>query len=172
VHIKEGRAVLSDMIFANGDMHEFSTHGIMDLIRTGETDVVAMVKSAQVDSLSPAEVVGHIKQAMLEHAYEKAESYLEWLKQSNDERAYATGYEMYRQGLRGELTKKAEAEHQHIGCSAPIKTASSLLPVCSHLGLPVNQVCQDEKGRCQPLYRKRMEQSNEGAYFMNSKIFI
>lgn len=171
VYLKNSKAIVSDVIIANGGMHEFSTRGLYEMFKVGEVDVTAMVKSSQIDSMSPAEVVGIVRKEMLEGNYEKAVAALEWLKEAKDERAYASAIDVYKKGLRGDLVKEA-CSNQSCGCSAPIKSAHSIHLICSHLGLPVTQVCQDEKGRCQPLYRKRMQESYDGFIPMTSKIFI
>jgi hypothetical protein len=172
VYFKDNRAVLSDVVIANGSMYEFSTRGLSELFKVGEVDVGAIVKSSQIDIMSPSEIVGIVRQAMIENNFEKAEAALEWLKSAKDEKAYSIAIEEYKKGLRGDLVKQASNDQQKVGCSAPIKVSSSIHLVCSHLNLPITQVYQDEKGKCRPLYRKRMEDSSEGVAFMNSKIFI
>lgn len=52
-----------------------------------------------------------------------------------------------------------------------IKNSTSEHPICSHTGLPVHKVFQDKDGNCQPMYRKGMDETYEGASFMNAKIF-
>ena len=56
-------------------------------------------------------------------------------------------------------------------CSKMIKSAVSEYPVCSHTGLPINKVYQDKDGHCRPLFRKGMDETYEGATFINAKIF-
>jgi hypothetical protein len=43
--------------------------------------------------------------------------------------------------------------------------------ICGHTGLPIHKVFQDKNGNCQPLYRRGMDETYEGASFMNAKIF-
>jgi hypothetical protein len=52
-----------------------------------------------------------------------------------------------------------------------VKSSSSEHPVCGHTGLPIHKVYQDDGGNCRPLYRRGMDETYEGASFMNAKIF-
>jgi hypothetical protein len=92
---------------------------------------------------------------------------LNCIKQSGDAKAYVVAFRIFASGL-GD--SKVEAKEES-ACKMVMKTASSQHPVCGHTGLPLHKVYQDEHGNCRPLYRKGMDESYEGAYFMNHKIF-
>jgi hypothetical protein len=53
-----------------------------------------------------------------------------------------------------------------------VKNAHSSHRICGHTNLPLHKVYQDKEGNCRPLYRKEMDETYQGAYFLNSKIFF
>jgi hypothetical protein len=71
-------------------------------------------------------------------------------------------------GLKGGTIQKAASTT----CSRIVRHAHSSQELCGHTNLPLSKVFQDASGECQPMYRKAMQDSREGAYFMNSKIFV
>jgi hypothetical protein len=165
VKIKNRHVEKPKVVVAGGSIYGFDTQGISNLLASGDSDPTAVSLSSQAYGLNPTELVNTVRQALAEDNMLKAEDALQVLSTCGDKVAFQTGYSIYRQALLGELPKKGP------GCSAPIKTANSKHVICSHTNLPVHKVYQDEHGNCRPLYRRGMEESYQGAYFNNSKIF-
>jgi len=151
-------------MLCNGTVYPFNAQSVNNLMIEGKTDYKALATTSPMFDLKPSDILSNLRQAIAEKNYVKAEDALNVLQNSNDEKAYATGFQLFLQGLGG----KVEAESK---CSLPIKNASSKHMICSHTGLPVSKVYQDAHGNCRPLYRRNIEETYEGASFMNSKIF-
>lgn len=165
VKVAAGKLQKPGLLICNGSLAAFDKSGINSLYVNNQSDFkVAAVASPQF-GLKPSELISNIREAAAEGNYGKAEDALNVLASCNDAKAYATGFQIYKQGLLG---KVASAE---ITCSKIIKSASSEHPICSHTGLPAHKVYQDQQGNCRPLYRRGMDETYEGASFMNSKIF-
>jgi len=152
------------IMLCNGSIASFDKAGINGLVSQNKTDSKVAAVASNMASLKPSELVGNLRQALAEENYAKAEDALNVLANAGDEKAYALAFQLYMTGLAG--VKTAETK-----CSKMIKSASSEYPVCSHTGLPVNKVYQDKNGYCRPLYRKGMDETYEGASFINAKIF-
>lgn len=160
------RAVYPDVMICNGTISEFTRENVNSLLVNDETDSkVAAVASPQY-SLKPSELVDNVRVAMSEGNLSKAEDALNILKQQGDEKAYVSAFALYVNSLG--MTKEASPECK---CSLVIKTANSKHPVCGHTNLPVHKVYQDEHGNCRPLYRRGMDETYEGNFFLHSKIF-
>ncbi len=151
-------------LLCNGSLASFDFEGINKLYTDNQTDYKVASVASPLYGLKPSEIINTIRQAMTESNYAKAEDALNVLSNSNDEKAYATGLQVYLHGL----TNKKEAQTT---CSMIVKNATSEHPICGHTGLPVHKVFQDKYGNCQPLYRKGMAETYEGASFINAKIF-
>jgi hypothetical protein len=117
-----------------------------------------------MSTLKPSEVLNNLRQAMNDGNHAKAEDALNVLANCGDKKAYDVAFQVYMEGLSGK--KVAETK-----CSLMVKSAVSEYPVCSHTGLPINKVFQDKDGNCRPLFRKGMDETYEGASFINAKIF-
>jgi hypothetical protein len=152
------------VMLCNGSVTSFDKAGINSLVSTNKTDVKMAAVASTMSALKPSEIVSNLRQALSEDNYAKAEDALNVLANAGDQKAYAIAFELYMNGLAGQ--KVAETK-----CSKMIKSANSEYPVCSHTGLPVNKVYQDKSGFCRPLYRQGMDETYEGASFINSKIF-
>lgn len=152
------------IMLCNGSIATFDRQGINGLVSQNKTDVKVAAVASNMSSLKPSEVVSNLRQALAEENYAKAEDALNILANAGDEKAYALAFHLYMTGLSG--VKTAETQ-----CSKMIKSANSEYPICSHTGLPVNKVYQDKSGYCRPLYRKGMDETYEGASFINAKIF-
>jgi len=152
------------IMLCNGSIASFDKAGINGLVSQNKTDSKVAAVASNMASLKPSELVGNLRAALAEENYAKAEDALNVLANAGDEKAYALAFQLYMTGLAG--VKTAETK-----CSKMIKSASSEYPVCSHTGLPVNKVYQDKNGYCRPLYRKGMDETYEGASFINAKIF-
>lgn len=166
--IEGGRLQDPTVILCKGSIESFSGEGLQNLQKSELTDnQVAAVVSPLFD-LKASDLVETVRIAAGEGNFIKAEDALNVLANMNDEKAYRIALSEYTSGLSGEK-KVAEVG---VKCSRVIKTANSNQPVCGHLNLPLNKVYQDKHGDCRPNTRKGMEDSNEGAYFMNSKIIF
>ena len=152
------------IMLCNGSITSFDKAGINSLVSQNKTDVKIAAVASNMASLKPSEIVSNLRQALSEENYTKAEDALNVLANAGDEKAYALAFNLYMTGLAG--VKTAETK-----CSKMIKSANSEYPICSHTGLPVNKVYQDKSGYCRPLYRKGMDETYEGAAFINAKIF-
>lgn len=152
------------VMLCNGSVASFDKRSINELVGQNKTDSKVAAVASSMSTLKPSEIVNNLRQALAEDNFAKAEDALNVLANSGDTRAYATAFQIYMDGLSGH--KVAETK-----CSHMIKSASSEHPVCAHTGLPINKVYQDKNGYCRPMYRKGMDETYEGASFMNSKIF-
>jgi hypothetical protein len=153
------------LLMCNGTAAAFDKEGINSLYINNQSDFKTAAAASPLFGLKPSDLIDSIRQAAAEGNYGKAEDALNVLASCNDSKAYATGFALYKSGLLGQVAPAATQ------CSKMIKSASSEHPICSHTGLPVHKVYQDKDGNCRPLYRRGMEETYEGASFMNSKIF-
>lgn len=167
VKISNNRVIAPSIILCNGSVSTFSAESINNLKVKNTSDFkAAAIASPQFD-LTPGDLVNNIRQALDEDNHAKAEDALNVLANCGNEQAYATGFQIYLDGLNG---KKSEATPVST-CNLIIKNSNSQHPVCGHTNLPVHKVYQDKDGNCRPLYRRGMDETYEGAIFMNSKIF-
>lgn len=155
------------VLLCDGVVSSFSADSVNKLYMENSTDTrIAAFASAQY-GLKPSELINNIREAVLDNNFVKAEDALNILKEAGDEKAYAIGFKVYSGALAGTLPASAEQST----CSHIIKSSNNQSPICAHTGLPINKVYQDKDGNCRLLYRKGMDESYEGAYFMNHKIF-
>jgi hypothetical protein len=152
------------VLLCNGSLATFDKAGINQLVSENKYDVKVAAVASTMSTLKPSEIINNLRQAMADGNHAKAEDALNVLANCGDKRAYETAFEIYMSGLSG--VKTAETK-----CSKMIKSAVSEYPVCSHTGLPINKVYQDKDGHCRPLFRKGMDETYEGATFINAKIF-
>ncbi len=152
------------VLLCNGSLANFDRAGINKLVSENKTDTKVAAVASNMSTLKPSEVIKNLREAIAEDNHAKAEDALNVLANSGDKRAYNTAFQIYMSGLSSE--KVAETK-----CSKMIKSAVSEHPVCSHTGLPINKVYQDKDGNCRPLFRKGMDETYEGATFINAKIF-
>ena len=167
VKVVNSKVMIPSIMLCNGSVAPFSATAINNLRVNNATDYKAAAVASPQFALKPSDLVNNIRVALDEQNHSKAEDALNVLANAGDERAYATGFQMYLEGLAG---KKVEASAQPC-CSMILKSASSQHPVCGHTNLPIHKVYQDKDGNCRPLYRRGMDETYEGATFMNSKIF-
>lgn len=165
IKLANGKLSSPSVLLCNGSVSSFNKDSVNSLYVTNQTDFkVAAAASAQF-GLKPSDIINNIRQAMADGNHAKAEDALNVLANSGDEKAYASGFNIYLTGLSG-VKKEAECT-----CSMIVKSASSEHPVCGHTGLPIHKVYQDKQGNCRPLYRRGMDETYEAATFNNSKIF-
>lgn len=165
VKVANNKLIKPAVMICNGSVSLFSKAGIQTLYINNQTDYKAAAVASPQFSLKPSDLINNIKDAVAEGNHVKAEDALNVLANAGDERAYATGFQIYLQGLSG---KKVQATTQ---CTMILKSANSTHPLCGHTGLPIHKVYQDKNGNCCPSYRKDMNETYEGASFMNAKIF-
>lgn len=165
VKIANGKLTKPGFMLCNGSVSTFDQSGINELYVSNQTDFRAAASASPEYGNKPSDVINNIRDAIAEGNHAKAEDALNVLAASGDEKAYASGFQIFLQGLNS--GKIAEATE----CSRMIKNSSSEHPICSHTGLPIHKVFQDKDGNCQPLYRRGMAESYEGGSFMNAKIF-
>ena len=97
----------------------------------------------------------------------KAEDALNVLKDCGDMKAYAIGFNLYKDGL--SMNKTASAPEKQ--CSLVVQSKTSQHALCGHTGLPLHKVYVDKYGNCRPLFRKGMDETTEEIYMMHTKIF-
>jgi len=164
VKVADGKLQKPTLMLCNGSVTTFDKEGVNTLYVNNETDYKVAAAASPLSALKPSEVINNLKQAIAEGNHAKAEDALNVLANAGDTKAYATAFQIYMHGLAGH--KQAETK-----CSMIVKSSVSEHPICGHTGLPVHRVYQDKHGNCQPLYRKGMDETYEGASFINSKIF-
>jgi hypothetical protein len=164
VKIADGKVLKPTVMLCQGALATFDKEGVNQLVSGSRTDTKVAAVASSMASLKPSEVLGNLRQALADENYVKAEDALNVLANSGDTKAYAIAFQAYMDGLSGH--KVAETN-----CSRQIKNGTSEYPICSHTGLPINKVYQDKEGHCRPLYRKGMDETYEGASFMNAKVF-
>ena len=167
VKINAGRVSPPNVILCNGSLSSFSAESINKFQVTNATDNKAAAAASPLYGLKPSDLVNQVREAMLNKNTARAEDALNCIKQSGDAKAYIVAFRIFASGLSDEKV----AVKEELSCKMVVKTSSSQHPVCGHTGLPLHKVYQDEHGNCRPLYRKGMDESYEGAYFMNHKIF-
>lgn len=152
------------VLLCNGALTTFDRAGINQLVSENKSDVKVASVASNMATLKPSEILNNLRQAMNDGNHAKAEDALNVLANCGDKKAYDVAFQVYMEGLSGK--KVAETK-----CSLMVKSAVSEYPVCSHTGLPINKVFQDKDGNCRPLFRKGMDETYEGASFINAKIF-
>lgn len=166
VKINAGKISKPSVMICNGSISSFDKAGINKLYINNETDYKVAATASLSYGLKPSDLINEIKTALAEGNHAKAEDSLNVLANAGDVKAYATGFKALVDGLNS-TDKKVEASK----CSLMIKNSTSEHAICSHTGLPAHKVFQDKDGNCQPMYRKGMDETYEGASFMNAKIF-
>ena len=164
VKITAGQVNKPTVLLCNGSLATFDKDGINQLVSENKYDVKAAAVASTMSALKPSEVINNLRQALADGNHAKAEDALNVLANAGDQKAYDTAFQIYMDGLAGNKTVETK-------CSRMMKSAVSEYPVCSHTGLPINKVYQDKDGNCRPLFRKGMDETYEGATFINAKIF-
>lgn len=161
-----GKLTKPNIILCNGSVITFTKNSINELYVNNQTDYKVAAATSPQFALKPSDLINNIRDAISEGNTAKAEDALNVLANIGDEKAYAFGFNAFLNALSGKKVEKEES-----CCSMVVKNASSQHPLCGHTGLPLHKVYQDKEGNCRPLYRRGMEESYEGATFMNAKIF-
>jgi len=156
---------------SSAGVFDLSSDGVGELLSQG-ADSSTAAKASSLYYMKPAQLIEQIRQSLSEGNYKTAEEALNVLKSTGDDTAYRTGYAAYVAGLKGDLKKEAAVQCK---CAATVKSPNSKYLICSHTGLPVHQVYQDENGDCKPMYRKSMSETSDGGEdvtFLHSKVFL
>lgn len=164
VKIADGKVAKPTLLICNGSPLPFNKGGVNQLYVNNQSDFKAAASASPMFDLKPNELIATIKQSMSEENHSKAQDALNVLRNLGDAKIYALGFQTFLQGL-------GNKKETTTSCSKQIKTASSSHPVCSHTGLPIHKVYQDKDGNCRPLYRQGMDETYQGGFFMNAKIF-
>ena len=157
-----------DLLISSGSVMSFTKESISELLTGDEQDIGTMAAASPMYDLKPSDLVEQVRVAMDNSDYLKAEDALTVLKTKGDDKAFKVAFEIYSAGLGGKIVKTASG----VTCTMQHKNASSKHVICGHTNLPIHKVYQDKNGDCQPMYRKGMAESYEGASFLNSKIFL
>jgi hypothetical protein len=163
VKFSANKALSPDILICNGSISSFNKASINDLLASDEKDTKVSCVTSSMYGLKLSELVDNVRSAMVERNFAKAEDALNILKESDD-KAYQSALVIYVNGL---SSKKAEESK----CSMVVKSGTSTHPVCGHTGLPLHKTYQDVNGNCLPLYRRGMDETYEGNFFLHSKVF-
>jgi hypothetical protein len=166
VKVSGGKVTKPSLMLCNGSVAPFSYEGVNELYVNNQSDFKAAAAASPLFGLKPSDLVNNIRQAVSEGNNARAEDALNVLASAGDEKAYATGFQIFMQSLANKTDNTPKTT-----CSHSIKNASSEHLICIHTGLPVHKVYQDKDGNCRPLYRRGMEETYEVAALNNSKIF-
>jgi hypothetical protein len=173
VKVANGKATLQRIIVSNGGLYELTSAGISEYLAGGTFDGKTAAVSSQLSGASASEAIELIRRAMGHQDYITAEDALNVLKQSGDSVAYQTGFNVYKEGLKagGDIKKEASIKKT---CNMQVKTRHSQHVLCGHLGVPIEKTYVDEHGNCQPLYRKKMAETQDGqnVSFISSKVLL
>ena len=167
VKISNGKVNKPTVMICNGTVSNFDKNSINSLYINNQSDYKAAAAASPLFSLKPSDLVNNIRSAVAEGNHAKAEDALNVLANAGDEKAYATAFQIFIQGLGSKVATTSE----ECKCQMIINSKSSQHPICGHTGLPVHKVYQDKEGNCRPLYRRGMEETYEAATFINAKIF-
>lgn len=156
------------ILLCNGSVKSFDKESLTSLLREEGFDRTAALSASPLYGIKPSELVSIVRNAVAEGNYIKAEDALNVLSESDDKKAYEIALIAFTNGL-----KKQDLQSEEISkCCMIVKNNHTQYELCGHTGLPLHKVFQDKYGNCQPLYRKGMADSYEGASFMNSKVYL
>ena len=166
VKIASGKITKPSLMLCNGSISSFNAEGVNQLYINNQSDFKAAASASPQFALNSSDLVNNIRQAVSEGNNAKAEDALNVLASAGNEKAYATGFQIFMQSLANKVDSTPKDT-----CSHTVKNASSEHPICVHTGLPTHKIYKDKDGNCRPLYRRGMEETYEAAIFNNSKIF-
>ena len=168
VKIENNMAIPPSVLICDGSVKSFDKSELVKLLNSGGFDRAASVSASALYGIKASELVNIVKNAIAEENYVKAEDALNVLANSDDDKAYNIALVAFSQGL-----KKREDNIEEVSkCAMIIKNNHSQYDICGHTGLPLHKIYIDKFGHCQPLYRKNMADSYEGASFMHSKVYL
>jgi len=167
VSIEDNKVVQPNIMIVAGMVESFSKDGINSINKKEAKDYKTAAVASALYGLKASELVQIVREAVSESNLDKAEDALNVLSEAGDDKAYQTAFTEYTNGLG--INKVAD---QKTTCKMVVKNASSKHEQCGHTGLPLHKVYQDKNGDCHPNYRRGMDDTYEGAYLQNSKIFF
>ena len=168
VKLADGKLNKPGLLICNGAVKTFDKEGIEELSASNQSDFKVAAAASPQYGLKPSDLLNNIREAVAEGNHAKAEDALNILASAGDPKAYATGFNLFKSGLLGKPVQ-AESKCTHLVKSSSKKVSEHA--ICGQTGLPINKVYQDQHGNCRPLYRKGMDETYEGASFINAKIF-
>lgn len=163
VKITQGKVNKPSVMVCNGEISSFDKTAIASLNKNNQVDYKAASAASPLFGLKASDLIDNIRTAMVDHNYLKAEDALNVLSNYGDEKAYAIGLSIYIKGMNSQPVEECK-------CNRVVKSNVSEHAICGHTGLPLHKVYQDKYGNCRPLYRRGMDETYEGASFMNAKI--
>lgn len=163
--------VVPNIFICNGSLKELNRANINALMQKEATDFRAAAAASPLYNIKPSDLINVIRSATSEGNLARAEDALNVLAQAGDAKAYQIGFASYMGGLSKTASVTEAPAEEPCRCSRIIRNAHSKFEICGHTGLPLHKVYQDRNGDCHPGYRKGMDETYEGGYFMNSKIF-
>jgi hypothetical protein len=152
---------------ASGNMSDFSRDGIVELLRTSQVDSRAIAETSPMYGMKPSDLMAQVREGIAEGNLLKAEDAIDVLGEVDPEaqkRAMALMFDSFN----SDNLKKVASEHK--GCAMVVQSSASKYPLCGHLNLPLHKVYQDQNGDCQPLYRRGVEETNEGGIFVTHRM--
>lgn len=168
VKVRDNRVLHPTIAIASGELGEFSKKGLSQLMKEAVVDTRAIAQSSPVYNLKPSELMKQVRDGIAEGNMFKAEDAIDALADVDPD-AQKRAIALLIESNNPETIEKVASEQR--GCKMVVGSNTSNHPICGHLNLPLHKVYQDKNGDCHPLYRKGMEETNEGgATFMFHKI--
>ena len=170
VKVEDNKVKSPTVMMCQGSLSAFDANGINKLFTQNITDYKAAAVASPNYGLKSSDLVENIRVAMQENNLAKAEDALNVLAESGDSKAYAAGFKVYSSGLKGE-TAEDITQHPMYNANDFYVNPVSKVSISKQTGLPINKIYIDENGNHRPLYRRAMQESYQGGFFMNYKIF-
>jgi hypothetical protein len=158
-------------MLCQGSVNSFDANSISKLFAQNITDYKAAAVASPNYNLGTSDLVDNIRQAMSENNLAKAEDALNVLAERGDVKAYASGFQVYASGLKGDMENNDITNHPLYNSKDFYTTSASKIAISKQTGLPINKIYIDEHGNHRPIYRRAINENYEGGFFMNYKIF-
>jgi hypothetical protein len=171
VKIENNRVNPPTVMLCQGSVASFDAEGVNKLFVQNITDYKAAAAASAQYGLKSNELIDNIRQAMQENNFAKAEDALNVLAENGDAKAYASGFQIYASGLKGEAKADDITSHPLYNSKDFYTTSASKVAISKQTGLPINKIYIDENGNHRPIYRRSMQENYQGGFFMNYKIF-
>jgi hypothetical protein len=152
---------------ASGNIADFSREGIVELLRTSQVDSRAIAETSPSYGMKPSELMAQVREGIAEGNLLKAEDAIDVLGEI-DPQAQKRAMALLLESFNPDSLKKVASEQK--GCNMVVNSSVSKYPLCGHLNMPLHKVYQDGNGDCQPLYRKGVEETNEGGIFITHRM--
>lgn len=171
VKIQDNKVSSPEVMLCSGSINQFSADGIKKLYASNITDYSAAATASPHYGLKASDLIDAVRDAVSDNNLAKAEDALNVLAESGDAQAYASGFKIYAAGLTGEATALDITKNPHYNPNDFYTTASSSQLISKQTGLPITKIYIDDNGNHRPLYRRGMQETYQGGFFMNYKIF-